>query len=243
MRVSAEKNTRKRSQGSDSRAGKEVLLLWAILGEGGGEGVSRAALEAKGMLPSDDKAARDSLVQRGLITVETRSSRNEKGRPVRGFWMTATAAGRSWTEENLAAMPAKSQAAAPVLQAWLKRLSIFLQARNATIAEFLGVDHDEPNHLHPSPAGDDYQAIRARVRDAYLEVTGGRLNTRALLSDLREKLKDIDRAVQDEALSRLHLEDGTTLSGLNNPQEITPEIRDAGLNFKGEQMYVLWISK
>ena len=81
------------------------------------------------------------------------------------------------------------------------------------------------------------------VRQAYLEVTGGRLNTPALLTDLREKLKHIDRATLDEALKRMHLEEGTTLSGMNNPQEITPSIRDAGLSFKGEPMYVLWITK
>jgi hypothetical protein len=243
MTLSAEQMIKRQSQGSDARAGKEVLLLWAILGEGGGEGVSRAALESKKMLPSDDKSARDSLVQRGLITVETRSSRNESGRPVRGLWMTATAAGRSWAEENLAATPAKSQAAAPVLQAWLKRLSIFLQARDATMAEFLGLDRGAPDHPPPSPPAGDYQAIRARIRDAYLQVTGGRLNARALLSDLRGKLNGIDRAVLDEALCRLHLEEGATLSGLNNPQEITAEIRDAAVDFKGQPMYVLWISK
>jgi hypothetical protein len=85
--------------------------------------------------------------------------------------------------------------------------------------------------------------VRTRVREAYLEIAGGRLNTRVLLSDLRQRLKDIDRATLDDALGRMHLEEGTTLSGLNNPQEITPTIRDAGLNFKGESMYVLWITK
>ena len=37
----------------------QVLLLWAILGQGGE--VSRSVLEKKGMLPGDDKAARDAL--------------------------------------------------------------------------------------------------------------------------------------------------------------------------------------
>jgi hypothetical protein len=46
---------------SDSSASNEVLLLWAILGEGGGKDVSRAVLDNKGMLPSEDKKLRDGL--------------------------------------------------------------------------------------------------------------------------------------------------------------------------------------
>jgi hypothetical protein len=30
---------------------------------------------------------------------------------------------------------------------------------------------------------------------------------------------------------------------LNNPQELTDSVRAAGLTFKGEPMYVLWITK
>src|SRR5262249_37710921 len=149
-----------------------------------------------------------------------------------GYWLSVTEAGREWAGENLAAVPAKSQAAAPTLQAWLKRLSIFLHARNIPIAEFLGQQLGESRegntdigitlavarHAHPSSPASDYQALRERIREAYLEVTGGRLNTRVLLSDLRERLKDIDRASLDEALRQIHLEEGTTLSGLNNPQ-------------------------
>jgi hypothetical protein len=41
----------------------------------------------------------------------------------------------------------------------------------------------------------------------------------------------------------MHLEAGTTLSGLDNPQEITQAVREAGLSFKGEPMYVLWIKR
>jgi hypothetical protein len=52
---------------AELRIRKQVLLLWAILGEGGGEDVSRPALEKKGMLPDDDKAARDALEAQGLI--------------------------------------------------------------------------------------------------------------------------------------------------------------------------------
>lgn len=74
-------------------------------------------------------------------------------------------------------------------------------------------------------------------------MTGDRLNERIPLSDLRDRLNDIDRPILDDTLARMHLEEGTTLSGLDNPREITPAVRDAALIFKGEPMYVLWITK
>jgi hypothetical protein len=84
--------------------------------------------------------------------------------------------------------------------------------------------------------------LRTRIRRAYLEI-GGALNTRVFLSDLRERLRNVDRALLDDALCRMHLEEGTTLSGLNNPQEITQPIHSSAVIFKGEPMYVLWITK
>ena len=88
-----------------------------------------------------------------------------------------------------------------------------------------------------------YAAVREGIRKAYLELTGNRFNTRVLLKDIRAKLNGIDRVTLDETLTRMHLEEGTTLSGLNNPQELTQPVRDAALVFKGEPMYVLWITK
>jgi hypothetical protein len=234
---------------AELRARKQVLLLWAILGEGGGKDVSRYALEKKGMLPGDDKAARDALLAQGLIKVEPRSYRNDNDQLVRGVWMSVTDEGRTWAEENLAAVPAKAFAATPILQAWLTRLSAYMSANRLSLIDVLGPQYsgsDEALMPAPQPATTpprDYEALRGRIRHAYLAVTGGQLNKGVPLRDLREKLADIDRAELDEALGRMHLEEGTTLSGLNNPLEITPAIREAAFSFKGEPMYVLWITK
>lgn len=234
---------------AELRARKQVLLLWAILGEGGGKDVSRYALEKKGMLPGDDKAARDALLEQGFIKVETRSYRNDNDRLVKGVWMSVTHNGLTWAEENLAAVPAKAFAATPILQAWLTRLSAYLSANRLSLIDILGLQYSGSDAaLAPALPPDttpplDYEALRGRIRQAYLAVTGGQFNKGVPLNNLREKLADIDRAELDEALGRMHLEEGTTLSGLNNPLEITPAIRDAVLSFKGELMYVLWITK
>jgi hypothetical protein len=154
---------------SDSSASNEVLLLWAILGEGGGKDVSRAVLDNKGMLPSEDKKLRDGLQARGLIKAEGRATRNEKGRPVKGIWMSVTEAGRAWAEGNLAATVAKSQAAAPVLQAWMARLSMFLGDRNIPLTEILGRHRASspeagaaPSHPSPQLIARGHDTIRAR---------------------------------------------------------------------------------
>jgi hypothetical protein len=255
--VSGKRDQKERLQQSDPRAGKETLLLWAILGEGGGKDVSRSSLNDKGMLPNDDKAARDGLEARGLIKVEKRASRNEKGRSITGYWITVTKAGWAWAEENLAAGPAKSQAAAPILQAWLARLSIFLHARNTPMIEFLGQHHGvsrEPatelaisaavlSHPSPSSLALDYDALRARVRQAYLKLTGGRLNTRARLCDIRVSLNDIDRAALDEALKRMQREQQASLYPLDNKTEITDADRNAAIYFGGEPRHILWIER
>lgn len=250
--------TKEKVTQSELRIRKQVLLLWAILGEAAGNDVSRSALEKKGMLPGDDKAARDALEAQGLIKAETRSSRNENGKLVKGMWMSVTDDGRAWAEENLAAVPAKAFAAAPILQAWLTRLSAYMSAHHLSLKDVLG-SHDsgsdksesdqratpaataEPT-VSPSPPS-DYEDLRARIRQAYLDLTGGRLNTRALLADLREKLKDIARPALDEALRRMQREEEASLYQLDNQVEVTDADRAAAIHFGGEPRHILWIER
>jgi hypothetical protein len=217
---------------------RRTLILWALLAR------ENAAAFQKELKPEPDKADRVALVAEGLIKEERRG----RSRPI---WIEVTDEGWKWAGKNLdAALPANSSASGQILQAWLTRLKAFMDARGVVLADVLGPQvHAQADAVGPGGAESSmtappsYAALRQRIRTAYLEVTGNRLNTRALLSDLREKLEGIDRATLDEALKRMHLEDGTTLSGINNPQEITQAIRDAELNFKGESMYVLWITK
>jgi hypothetical protein len=205
------------------------------------------------MLPSDDKTARDGLEARGLIKVEKRSSRNEKGRLISGYWMSVTEAGQAWAEENLAAIPAKSQVAAPILQAWLSRLSTYMSVNGLPLKEVLSPQHrgsKETDSKHgaqaptpePAPAL-DYATLRARIRQAYLAVTGDRINTRARLRDIRKKLNDIDRPALDEALKRMQREQLASLYPLDNKTEITDADRNAAIYFGAEPRHILWIER
>jgi hypothetical protein len=215
---------------------KQTLILWALLVR------ENAAAFQNELKPEPGKADRDALKDAGLIIWERRGRR---------IWIEATEKGWAWAGENLGArLPANSPAAGQILQAWLTRLKTFMESRGFALADMLGPQGAAQTQAarervaEPAPSTPlDYSAVRERVRRAYLEVTGGRLNSRALLSDIRQRLTDIDHAMLDDVLRRMHLEEGTTLSGLNNPQEVTPPIRNAGLNFKGEHMFALWITK
>jgi hypothetical protein len=201
----------------------QTLILWALLVRTGGGDLQ------KHIKPEVKKADRQALVSAGLIAVEKRG---------RGYWLEVTDKGWSWAANHLDAnLPKRSTAGSPILQAWLTRLKVFMVSRDLVLADVLGAQ--QQRRIAPI----DYETLRACIRSAYFDIAGDKLNTRVFLSDLRGKLKDIDRASLNEALSRMHLEEGTTLSGLNNPQEITPVIRDGGLTFKGEPMYVLWITR
>jgi hypothetical protein len=207
----------------------QTLILWSLLVRTEGGGLQ------KDVKPEVKKPDREALVRAGLIIVTKQG---------RGLWLEVTDRGWSWAAEHLdAELPERSIAANAILQAWLARLKTFMVSRDIALADVLRAQQPtEKPTTAPAPALADYDALRARVRTAYQEI-GRALNTRVFLSDLRGKLHDIDRASLDDTLCRMHLEEGTTLSGLNNPQEITPTIRHGGLIFKGEPMYVLWITK
>jgi hypothetical protein len=224
---------------SKKLSGWEALILWALLAEGGKS--YWTPLLKKKMVSKDHAADREALARASLITSENRRGKGK------GIWMEMTDEGWRRAGENLDALLPTTQVASSVLQAWLTRLKTFMEARDLGLADVLEPQRSEgarPSRTEPvAAAPTDYVTTRDRIRKAYLELTGGRFNARAHLSDIRDKLKEIDRARVDEALTRMHLEEGTTLSGLNNPQELSQAIRDAGLSFKGEPMYVLWITK
>lgn len=200
-----------------------TLMLWALLAKPGGAGLQ------KDIRPEVKKPDRDALVREGLIRSDPKS------RPI---MLEVTDKGWAWAGDHLdAELPKRSVHGAAILQAWLKQLRTFMAANGFVLADVLGTP------VTSKPAHDDYSALRARIRQSYLEATGGRLNQRVFLNVLRDGLGDVDRSALDHALRKMHLEEGSHLSGSDNPPEITDAIRDASLDFKGERMFVLWITR
>src|SRR6266571_1169753 len=85
--------------------------------------------------------------------------------------------------------------------------------------------------------------VESRVREAYSTLTRGQYNQPVYLKDIRDLLKDVPEQQLNRALHNIHLQPGATLSGINNPQAITPAIKAGGTDFKGTPMYVLWMQK
>jgi hypothetical protein len=202
----------------------QTLILWALLARTGGAGFQ------KDIKPEVKKPDREALVRAGLIASEKR------GRP--GLWLEITDKGWAWAADHLDAdLPKRSTAGGAILQAWLKQLKAFMESRGLVLADILGPQ--QPPKLQRI----DYPAVRQRIRTAYLELTGGRLNTRAHLSGIREKLKDIDRATLDDALKRMQGEQEVSLYQLDNRVEITDADRAAVIYVGHEPRHILWIER
>lgn len=200
---------------------QETLLLWALLGRGGGSFQTQLGGKV-------DSKRRDALKKSGLIQVEKRGGK--------GFWLEVTDKGWSWASENLSApLPTKAQAGL-VLQAWLSRLEAYMRANNVTLAEILS-----PGVSKPSLANGAYDAMRERIRAEYRSLAGGAFNKRVLLRDLRDRLSDVSREALDGALLRMAREEGTSLVELDNRREIQPSDRTAAIQIGGEPRHILWI--
>lgn len=194
--------------------GKQTLILWAILVAPEGGGYQ------KDLRPVVAKPDRDALVKAGLIAAAKRG---------RGMWLEATDKGWAFAQDHLdATLPSRSNAGAAILQAWLTRLKFFLATQGVALADVLA-----PRAASAPPD----------LRKAYLAVTGGGFNHRVRLSDLRARLADPDRAAVDAALTEAHGRDGWHLSSSDNPPELTAADHAAALNYKGERMYFLWITR
>ena len=198
----------------------QTLILWALIAKPG------AGALAKEIKPEVKKPDRDALEKAGLLEVSKRG---------RAFWLEVSDRGWDWAGENLdAALPSGSTAGCEILRAWLTRLKVFLQVKNFALADVLAPQPEPQGAAAPLPE---------RIRAAYLECSGGNLNQRVFLSALREKLPDVDRATLNDALTAMHARDGMHLSGTDNPRELTPENRAAALDYKGEAMFVIWITR
>jgi hypothetical protein len=105
-----------------------------------------------------------------------------------------------------------------------------------------------PKQLAPPPAAAQESRAAAdplvnRIHTAYLDASGGKLGQRVWLSDLRAKLSDVPRTEVDDALRKMHLEEGSQLSTWDNPSDLTPERKAASVDFKGTSKDALIINQ
>jgi hypothetical protein len=225
----------------------QTLILWALLARGG----TAFWKDLEPALQKKNKE-RDALVRQKLLE----TAKGPKG----AMRVGVTEEGWAEAPKHLGNELPATKAAAAILCEWLNRLARYMEVENASLAEILAPpttspetrstlqlspSHPEPIARRPDPPATslDYASLRDRIRTAYLELTGGRLNSRALLRDIRDKLKDIDRAALDEALKRMQREEDASLYQLDNRIEITDADRAAAIYFGVEPRHILWIER
>jgi hypothetical protein len=204
----------------------QTLILWALLAKPGG------ASFQKDLIPEVKKPDRDALVGAGLITAVKQA---------RLLRLEVTEKGWAWAAEHLDAdLPKRSTAGCAVLQAWLTQLNLFMKGRHFALADFF---NQQPPAEAAAPPPLDDATLPDRIRMVYLELTGGRFNTRALLRDIRDKLRDVGRGKLDEALTRMQRDQVASLYQLDNRIEITDADRAAAIYFGSEPRHILWIER
>lgn len=247
------KTTGKRSGESRLKEKQGLLLLHLIAAP---DGAARQKDLTDRKIPCEPEV-RGPLERRGLVATR---------RQGRGNVIEATDKG--WNEAGAALadlLPEDAEGGGAVLRAWLGRFGAFLARQDKALADLMATSPlapdeaarpatppDAPAHAPAAiPAGaetkglspDAAAALHGRIRAAYLAATGGQLNVRALLKDLRPHLADVPRATLDAALIALQREGGAVLHRLDNGAALTPADRDAALTIAGEPRHILWISK
>lgn len=225
----------------------QTLILWCLLARHG------RAPQGE-VVPAVKKADREALAAAGLIAVEKSG---------RSFVLSVTDRGWHWAGDHLdAALPPAFR----VMQDWLARLGGHLEQSGRTLADFIGAPPEpaEPAETAPKKASakkgpakkaagektarpsakkkPGAAALRARIEEAYLALTGGARARAVRLSDVRAQLAEFDRATVDAGLARILKGDKTArLSQLSDPKALTAADREAAYSPAGEPFHLLWI--
>jgi len=150
--------------------------------------------------------------------------------------------------DGIAAQKDLRPAPEPVVRRLLERLSAYMAAREVALSDLLGPQRGTPPASVGAtigPEADDPAPsdLPARIRAAYLAVTGGRLNTRALLKSLRPHLPDVAGETLDATLKAMQAEGAARLYRIDDRAEITQADRAAAVEIAGEPRHILWIER
>ncbi|MFG1284414.1 hypothetical protein [Xanthobacter autotrophicus] len=233
----ATKATGKPKRSSESRLKeRQGLLLLTLLAHPDG------AAAQKDLRPSPDPGVRRPLERDGWIRTVKRGRGNVIEVTDKGWDAGGTAL--------QALLPEDADGAAAVLRAVLVRLDAFMATREVALSDLLGPQSGAlpvPSSAvagapEAEEAGEGVD-LRARIRAAYLAVTGGRLNTRALLKTLRPHLPDVPADALDTALKAMQADGTARLYRIDNRVEMTDLDRAAAVQIAGEPRHILWIER
>lgn len=236
----ATKATIKPTRSPESRLKeRQGLLLLALLARPDGTAAQ------KDLRPAPEPAVRRPLEREGWI----RTARRGRGNVIE-------VTDKGWDAGGAALhtlLPQDADGASAVLRAVLERLSAYMTAREVALSDLLGPQRRILPTSGPAvgsgarETGTASEAqssdLPARIRAAYLAVTGGRLNTRALLKNLRPHLPDVPGETLDGALKAMQAEGAARLYRIDNRAEITEADNAAAVEIAGEPRHILWIER
>lgn len=204
---------------------KQALILWNLLITGDEPAISKIKPELK---PKE----RQPLIDAGLIELSKRGH---------STYILLTDKAWDWAVEHFAVELSKSTFAASVLQELLKKIGAYLQKNKISLAEILRCQAipDEPLESVPATSFD----LEAKIRQAYLQASGGEYVVRVRLAQLRQLLPDVLRELLDKTLIQMGLAGTITLMNLDDPQEIRPEDEQAALNIGGEKNHIVYMKE
>lgn len=219
---------------TDDLTPRQALLVWCLLGRHG------SAWQAD-IRPAVDAKDRSALEARRLVA----SSK------IKGYggalWLELQDRGWAWAAANLdVGLPPNYR----VLQDLLRCLKHHLAGGTTTLADLIGDGADKPPEKARSERASASRAasrlsraaLRKRLEQAFLAVTGGRKDRGAPLGRVRTALGDLDRATVDRALADvLRGDPKARLIRIDDPGAIDAAEADAAFSPAGEPFHILWI--
>jgi len=236
----------------------QALLIWRVLAAEKPNGHVSWSDLPKGPLAKDRK----ELEVNGFLEVEKVGRR---------LHLTVSDAGWAWANDHLGdELPRGLRADGQLLSQWLRLLKTILERKKLTIADLFSApkrskskpeskptpkprpkskskskskSKPKPKRAAKKKAKPKDKTIRARVRASYLATTGGQLNARCLLRDLRAQIDDVSRPKLDAAIKSMVKAGEAVLLRLDNRLEITDADIEAAIVSGGEPHHILWIDR
>ena len=204
---------------------KQALVIWNLLITEDEPAISKVKPELK---PNERKP----LIDAGLIELVKRG---------RSTHIILTDKAWDWAVEHFEVELSKSNLASPMLQELLKKIGAYLQHNKISLGEFLRCQDipNEPSENVPTVPLD----LEARIRQAYLQASGGEYVVRVRLAQLRQLLPNVPREILDKTLIQMGLAGTITLMHLDDPQEIRPADEQAVLNIGGHKNHIVYMKE
>ncbi len=202
---------------------KQALVMWSLLITGDEPAISKVRPELK-------PAERKPLIDFGLIELVKRG---------RSTHIVLTDKAWDWAAGHFEVELSKSNYAAPILQELLKKLGSYLNSHKIPLVEFLVYKNTTIEHSESGAAV--LSDLGAKIREAYLQASGGEYNVRVRLSQLRQLVDDLPQAEVDKVLIQMGLVGKITLMHLDDPQEICPEDEQAAVNIGGQKNHIVYM--